>query len=340
MTQQMKAAVINHYGQSIPKITSVPIPQVGAGDILVKIIAASVNPIDLKTQAGQLKMLLHYQMPLILGSDFAGIVVKVGKGVRHFQVGDQVYGRVPKDRIGTFAEYVAVDETAVAMKPANLTFAQAAAVPLVGLTSYQALVDIMRIRPGDKVLIQAGSGGIGTVAIQLAKLKGAFVTTTTSAKNSDWVRQLGADQIIDYHQENFAEVLRDYDAVFDTLGGQALADAFRIVKPGGQVVSLSGMPDERFARAYGLPRWKQWLFRLAARKFHRLENQTGARYHFLFMTPSGRELTELTSLIEQGKLHPVIDRQFSLTDIQAAFEYSRSHRAKGKIVIEVDTSKN
>ncbi|EHO49881.1 GroES-like protein [Lentilactobacillus kisonensis F0435] len=256
MTQQMKAAVINRYGQLMPEITDVAIPQVGDQDILVKIMAASVNPIDLKTQAGQLRMLLHYQMPLILGNDFAGVVTKVGVGVSGFQIGDQVYGRVPKDRIGTFAEYIAVDEDAVALKPTNLTFEQAAAIPLVGLTSYQALIDIMQIKPNNKVLIQAGSGGIGTFAIQLAKLKGAFIATTTSAKNSDFVRQLGADQVIDYHQENFAEVLRDYDDVFDTLGGEAVAEAFKIVKPGGRIVSLSGMPDDRFAKAYGLPRWK------------------------------------------------------------------------------------
>ncbi|KRL20132.1 GroES-like protein [Lentilactobacillus kisonensis DSM 19906 = JCM 15041] len=338
MTQQMKAAVINRYGQLMPEITDVAIPQVGDQDILVKIMAASVNPIDLKTQAGQLRMLLHYQMPLILGNDFAGVVTKVGVGVSGFQIGDQVYGRVPKDRIGTFAEYIAVDEDAVALKPTNLTFEQAAAIPLVGLTSYQALIDIMQIKPNNKVLIQAGSGGIGTFAIQLAKLKGAFVATTTSAKNSDFVRQLGADQVIDYHQENFAEVLRDYDDVFDTLGGEAVAEAFKIVKPGGRIVSLSGMPDDRFAKAYGLPRWKQWLFRLVTQKIHRLEKQTGARYHFLFMKPSGRQLTELTSLIEQTKLRPVIDRTFSLAEIQAAFKYSQSHRAKGKIIIKIDDS--
>ena len=169
----MKAALIHKYGQKELSIEEVPLPTIHDNDVLVKIIAASINPIDLKTKDGKVKMLLNYQMPLILGSDFAGIVVSVGKNVQNFRLGDAVYGRVPKNRVGTFAEYIAVDQAAVAMKPKNLTFEEAAAIPLVGLTSYQALHDIMNVQPGQKVLIQAGSGGIGTIAIQLAKLAGA-----------------------------------------------------------------------------------------------------------------------------------------------------------------------
>lgn len=207
MTKTMKAAQIHKYKQHHLELNQVAIPAVGDDDVLVKVAAASINPIDLKTRDGRLTMLLKYKMPLTLGSDFSGTVTQVGQNVKAFSVGDQVYGRVQKNRIGTFAEYIAVDQGDVALKPSNLNFEQAASVPLTGLTSYQALVDIMHVKPGDKLLIQAGSGGIGTIAIQIAKSLGAFVATTTSRKNIEMVRKLGADQVIDYHQENFEDVL-------------------------------------------------------------------------------------------------------------------------------------
>ena len=315
----MKAALIHKYGQKELAIEEVPLPTIHDNDVLVKIIAASINPIDLKTKDGKVKMLLNYQMPLILGSDFAGIVVSVGKKVQNFRLGDAVYGRVPKNRVGTFAEYIAVDQAAVAMKPKNLTFEEAAAIPLVGLTSYQALHDIMNVQPGQKVLIQAGSGGIGTIAIQLAKLAGAYVATTTSSRN----------------KENFEEVLSDYDYVFDTMGGTILEKAFSVVKPQGKVVTLSGIPNERFAKEYGLPLWKQWAFKIATRKIHRLEQATDVSYHFLFMRPDGEQLALLTEFIEQGKLQPIIDRVVPFSQIQEAVDYSLTGRAQGKIVVKI-----
>ena len=321
----MKAALIHKYGQKELAIEEVPLPTIHDNDVLVKIIAASINPIDLKTKDGKVKMLLDYQMPLILGSDFAGIVVSVGKNVQNFRLGDAVYGRVPKNRVGTFAEYIAVDQAAVAMKPKNLTFEEAAAIPLVGLTSYQALHDIMNVQPGQKVLIQAGSGGIGTIAIQLAKLAGAYVATTT----------LGADEVIDYRTQNFEEVLSDYDYVFDTMGGTILEKAFSVVKPQGKVVTLSGIPNERFAKEYGLPLWKQWAFKIATRKIHRLEQATDVSYHFLFMRPDGEQLALLTEFIEQGKLQPIIDRVVPFSQIQEAVDYSLTGRAQGKIVVKI-----
>ena len=322
----MKAALIHKYGQKELAIEEVPLPTIHDNDVLVKIIAASINPIDLKTKDGKVKMLLNYQMPLILGSDFAGIVVSVGK---------KVYGRVPKNCVGTFAEYIAVDQAAVAMKPKNLTFEEAAAIPLVGLTSYQALHDIMNVQPGQKVLIQAGSGGIGTIAIQLAKLAGAYVATTTSSRNKEWVQALGADEVIDYRTQNFEEVLSDYDYVFDTMGGTILEKAFSVVKPQGKVVTLSGIPNERFAKEYGLPLWKQWAFKIATRKIHRLEQATDVSYHFLFMRPDGEQLALLTEFIEQGKLQPIIDRVVPFSQIQEAVDYSLTGRAQGKIVVKI-----
>lgn len=339
MKQQMKAALIRKYGQDQLEMITVPMPQLGDQDVLVKIHAASINPIDLKTKDGNLKMLLKYHLPLILGSDFAGTIEQVGVKVTRFKVGDQVYGRVQKNRIGTFAEWIAVSQADIARKPANLTFEQAAAIPLVGLTSYQALFDVMKIKRGDKLLIQAGSGGIGTIAIQIAKLAGAYVATTTSSKNAAFVKQLGADEVIDYHKVRFDEVLSDYDDVFDTLGGKQLERAFSIVKPGGKVVSLSGLPNGAFAKSYGLPKWKLWLFKLATVNLSRLEKKSGIAYHFLFMKPSGSQLAILTKLIEQEKIRPIIDRIFEFDDIQAAFNYSQSHRARGKIVVQMIADK-
>lgn len=332
---KMKAAMIRAYGHEELKIVETEVPKVGAQDVLVKIVAASINPIDLKTKEGKVKMLLDYQLPLILGSDFAGIIQEAGKEVEEFRVGDEVYGRVQKHRIGTFAEYLAVDQKDIARKPKNLTFEEAAGVPLVALTSYQGLHDVMKIQSGDKVLIQAGSGGIGTMAIQLAKLAGAYVATTTSTKNVEFVKSLGADQVIDYRQQDFAEVLTEYDFVFDTLGGENLERAFEIIKPGGKVVTLSGIPNRRFGQEYGSPLWKQVAFGLATRKLTKLEKKSGATYHFLFMKPSGSQLQKITELIEGGKLVPVVDSVWDFAKIQEAFAHSASGRARGKIIIKL-----
>lgn len=331
----MQAAVIHRYGQTSPVLETVPRPALRPTDVLVKIKAASINPVDLKIMAGELKLLLSYRMPLIVGNDFAGEIVAVGAQVTQFQVGDAVYGRPRENRIGTFAEYIAIDPDDIALKPQNLTFAEAAAIPLVGLTSYQALHDLLNVQPGQRILIQAGAGGIGSIAIQLAKHLGAQVATTTSPRNFELVRALGADRIIDYHQEDFAAVLTDYDAVFDTLGGQSLESAFSVVKPGGQIISISGRPNARFAKAYGLPRWKQVLFHLATHRLSRLEKQRGVRYHFLFVSPSGQELAQLTRLIEAGQLHPVLDRTFPLQELDQALTYSRNGHAQGKIIIQI-----
>ncbi len=341
MTKTMNAALITHYKQDLPTIERVPIPTIGANDVLVKIMAASINPIDLKTKDGGLKMLLNYEMPLILGSDFSGVITEVGSAVTAFTVGDPIYGRVQKNRIGTFAEYIAVDQGDIAIKPKNLTFEEAAAIPLVGLTSYQALHDIMHIQPNQKVLIQAGSGGIGTIAIQIAKMLGAYVATTTSQKNTAFVKSLGADQVIDYRTENFADILHDYDYVFDTQGGQTLEDAFKIIKPGGKVVSISGLPNARFAQEYHLPLWKKLAFRLVTHKLTKLEKTSQADYYFLFMKPSGAQLETLRTLIEAGTLKPVIDRVIPFNNIADVFNYSHAGKARGKIILAIaDAEKN
>lgn len=335
MKNTMKAAVIDTYKQPTPKIKEVPIPDIRSNDVLVKIVAASINPIDIKTKDGGLKMLLSYDMPIIMGSDFAGIITAVGEKVTNYSIGDAVYGRVQKNRIGTFAEYIAVDQGAIALKPKNINFEEAASIPLVGLTSYQALHDIMQIQPGQKVMIQGGSGGIGTIAIQLAKYLGAYVATTTSANNFDLVKSLGADYPINYQTTNFAEVLQDYDYVFDTRGGATLEAAFKIIKPGGKVVSIAGLPNYRFGKEYGVPLWKQFAFKMVTRNLTKLEKQTQASYTFLFMKPSGTQLDVLRHLIEAKIIKPVIDRIVPLSEVEEALSYSQSGRATGKIILQM-----
>ncbi len=335
MKNTMKAAVIDTYKQPTPKIKEVPIPDIRSNDVLVKIVAASINPIDIKTKDGGLKMVLSYDMPIIMGSDFAGIITAVGEKVTNYSIGDAVYGRVQKNRIGTFAEYIAVDQGAIALKPKNINFEEAASIPLVGLTSYQALHDIMQIQPGQKVMIQGGSGGIGTIAIQLAKYLGAYVATTTSANNFDLVKSLGADYPINYQTTNFAEVLQDYDYVFDTRGGATLEAAFKIIKPGGKVVSIAGLPNYRFGKEYGVPLWKQFAFKMVTRNLTKLEKQTQASYTFLFMKPSGTQLDVLRHLIEAEIIKPVIDRIVPLSEVKEALSYSQSGRATGKIILQM-----
>ena len=331
----MKAHVIEQYGKAPLKMVEVPIPEVGEYDVLAEIHSASLNPVDFKIRDGKLKVLLKYDMPLILGSDFSGIVTQVGSKVSRFKVGDEIYSKTPKNQMGTWAEFVAVREDAIALKPANLTFEEAAAIPLVGLTSYQVLHDVLEVKKGQRLLIQAGSGGVGTFAIQLAKEMGAYVATTVSDAGVDLVKSLGADKVINYKAEKFEDVLSDYDAVYDTLGGEFLEKAFRIVKPGGNIVSISGLPNARFGKEYGVGIIKTGFFSLISRKLTQLEKQYGVRYTFLFMSHSGKQLQIIGELIEKGKIKPVVDRVFPFNEAQDAVQYIESGRAKGKVVIKI-----
>ncbi|MGE7859967.1 NADP-dependent oxidoreductase [Bacillus mobilis] len=331
----MKAMIIDKYGKVPMRMAEVPTPEINEYEVLAEIHAASINPIDFKIRDGKVKMLLKYEMPLILGNDFSGVIVKVGSKVNHFKVGDEIYARPRKNKIGTFAEYIAIHEDDVALKPKNLSFEEAASIPLVGLTSYQALHDIMHLQKGQKILIHAGSGGVGTFAIQLAKIMGATVTTTASEAGSDLVKSLGADEIINYKTEKFEEMLKDYDAVFDTIGGTTLEKSFNIIKNGGNIVSVSGMPNARFGKEFGSGFFKTLLFSLASRKLTALENKHNAQYSFLFMKPSGDQLRTIANYIEAGEIKPIIDRVFPFEDAQKAMEYSEAGRAKGKIIVKI-----
>jgi len=331
----MKAMIIEKYGKYPFLLADIPTPAVGDYDVLAEIHAASINPIDVKVRDGKVRMLLKYDMPLVLGNDFSGIVIKVGNKVNKFKIGDEIYGRPRKSRIGTFAEYISIHEDDIALKPQNLTFEEAASIPLVGLTSYQALHDILQLSAGQKVLIQAGSGGVGTFAIQLAKSMGIYVVTTTSDAGAKLVKSLGADHIINYRTEQFDKVLHNYDGVFDTIGGETLEKVFKTVKQGGQIVSVSGLPNARFGEEYGAGFIKTNIFRFITRKLTKLEMKYNVKYSFLFMKPSGRQLGLIAELIESGKIKPVIDLIFPFEEAQKAMEYSESGRAKGKIILKI-----
>lgn len=327
--------VINQYGKAPMQLAEIPTPEIGEYEILAEIHAASINPIDFKIRDGKVKLLIQYKMPLILGNDFSGVVVKVGTKVTRFKVGDEIYARPRKSKIGTFAEFIAIHEDDIALKPKNLSFEEAASIPLVGLTSYQALHDIMHLQKGQKILIHAGSGGVGTFAIQLAKVMGATVATTASEAGANLVTSLGADEVINYKTEKFEEILGNYDAVFDTLGGETLEKSFGIIKNGGKIVSVSSMPNARFAKENGSGFFKTLLFSAASYKLTALEKKHHAQYSFLFMKPSGDQLRIIADYIESGKIKPVIDRTFTFEEAQKAMEYAESGRAKGKIIVKI-----
>lgn len=332
----MKAFLIDRYGKKeTGHIDDVPTPALRDDDVLVRVHAASVNALDTRIRTGEFKVILPYRLPLLLGNDLAGTVERVGAGVHEFKPGDEVYARVEDDRIGTFAEFVAVKAASVARKPGNLDMMEAASLPLVALTAWQALVETARVKPGQKVFIQAGSGGVGTVAIQLAKHLGAFVATTTSTANVAWVKDLGADVVIDYRQQDFAKELRDYDVVLNSLGKDELFRSLQILRPGGHLISISGPPTPAFATARGLAWPVKQVMRLLSRRIRSKARQRGVDYTFLFMRADGDQLGEITALVESGALRPVIDRVFPFQQTESALAYVESGRTKGKVVIEM-----
>jgi NADPH:quinone reductase-like Zn-dependent oxidoreductase len=331
----MKAFIVDRYGNNDGvRAGEMPDPEVRDDDVLVQIHAASVNPLDLKIRGGSLKLILPYRLPFVLGNDLAGVVVRVGSRVRRFKRGDEVYARPDQDRIGAFAEFISIKEDAVASKPKELTMEEAASIPLVGLTAWQALIERANLKAGQKVLVHAGSGGVGTFAIQLAKHVGAFVATTTSTANLDWVKRLGADIVIDYRKDDFETLLHDYDVVLDTLGGDTLEKSLRVLKPGGKLISLSGPPDPDFAKDIG----STWILRLVMRLLSYRIRQKAKRhqvsYSFLFMRASGDQLREIASLIDSGIIRPVVDRVFPFASTKEALVYETG-RAKGKVVVKV-----
>jgi len=332
----MKAFIIDRYGKTeAGRIAEMPEPEVRDDDVLIQIHAASINPLDSKIKNGEFKLILPYRLPLILGNDVAGTVMRVGARVRNFKPGDAVYARPDDERIGTFAEFIAVKESSLALKPTNLSMVEAASLPLVSLTAWQTLVETAKLEKGQKVLIHAGSGGVGTIAIQLAKHLGAFVATTTSTANIAWMKALGADVVIDYKQQDFATVLRGYDVVLNSLGSDELNQSLQVLKPGGHLISISGPPTPAFAIARGLAWPLQQVLRLLSFGIRKKAKKNGAEYTFVFMRADGAQLREITSLIESGAIRPAVDKIFPFQDTHKALAYVDSGRAKGKVVVQM-----
>lgn len=310
----MKAIVINHYGgkeQLKEMVFPKPLPK--EDQVVIEIHATSINPIDWKVREGYLKEGLPFEFPIILGWDAAGVVTDVGEKVTHFEVGDKVFTRPATTEKGTYAEYIAVEEHLVAKMPKKTSFEEAASIPLAGLTAWQCLVDFANITQGDKVLIHAGAGGVGSLAIQIAKSKGATVATTASEKNSEYVKSLGADVVIDYKNEDFADVISDYDIVLDTMGGDIQEKSYDVLRKGGKLVSIVAPPNEEKAK------------------------DKGVHAGFVWLNPDGEELAQLAYLIDEEEIKPQVGNVFDFDEqsIQQAHALSESHHARGKIVIKM-----
>ncbi|MFD9651398.1 NADP-dependent oxidoreductase [Streptomyces mirabilis] len=332
----MKAFVVEKYGKDGLRAADVPEPTVGAGDVLVQVSATSINPLDKMVRNGEFKRLLKYRLPFVLGHDVAGIVTQVGSAVRDLTVGDEVYAR-PRDlRIGGFAEFIAIDQDDVSPKPESLTLREAAAVPLVALAAWQILVDRAHVKPGQKVLIHAGAGGLGSTAIQLAKHLGATVATTANTASEKLVRSLGADIVVDYTKEDFSQVLSGYDLVLDSLGGVNLEKSLTVLKPGGLAISVVGPPDAAFAKQLGAPSFLGLVMNVLSRKIRKQAKALGVRYQFFFMQANGTQLRELAALYDNGQLRPVIDRTFPFDRTLEAMAYVEQGRTTaGKVVISM-----
>ena len=332
----MKALVFKRYGGPDQiMLADIPRPVPRPDEILVQVHAAGLNPIDYTIPKGTFKPILRFQLPATLGSDLAGVVVEAGSRVTRFKPGDAVFASIFDLGTGALAEFAVVPENAAAHKPANLDFVQAASIPMVGLTSWQALKERAKLKPGQKVFIPAGSGGIGTFAIQLAKHLGAKVGTTTSTGNVALVQSLGADEVIDYKKQEFEEVLRDYDAVLGTVRGNTIEKSLRILKSGSTVISLVGPPDAAFARARGMNFFMRFVIGLLSRQLIRHARKRGVEYSFLFVHPDGRQLAEISELLQAGRIRPVIDKVFPFDQTKEALAYLEKGRAKGKVVVQI-----
>ena len=333
----MKAFVVARYGKDGLRASQVPDPITGPRDVLVRVRAAGINPLDKMVRDGEFKRLLKYKTPFVLGHDLAGVVMRVGAEVRDYKVGDEVYAR-PRDlRIGAFAEYIVVDQADIALKPQSLTMEESAAIPLVALAAWQALVDLAQVKPGQKVLVHAGAGGLGSTVIQLAKHLGATVATTANGKDSEKVRGLGADEVIDYTKADFAALLSGYDVVLDSLGGDTLTKSLTVLKPGGLAISVVGPPDAAFAVQVGRPLLKP-VMALLSRKVRAQAGKLGVRYAFFFMRADGARLKTLAALYDAGTLRPVLDRTFPFDETLEAMAYVEQGRAKGKVVVTMPPS--
>jgi NADPH:quinone reductase-like Zn-dependent oxidoreductase len=332
----MKVFILKRYGKKEKlQLTEIAEPVIKETDVLVQVHSAGVNLLDSKIRNGEFKLILPYKVPFTLGHDVAGVVTKTGSRVSKFKIGDEVYARPADHRIGTFAEYISINENDVALKPKNISMEEAASIPLVGLTAWQALIEKANLKKGQKVFIQAGSGGVGTFAIQLAKHLGAAVTTTTSATNIDLVKSLGADVVIDYKKEDFETILKDYDVVLNSQDTKTLEKSLRILKPNGKVISISGPPDPEFGQEINANWFLKTVLKFLSAGVRKKAKRLGVNFSFLFMRANGNQLAEITSLINAGVIKPVMDKIFPFEQTNEALAYVEAGRAKGKVVVKV-----
>lgn len=328
----MRAFVMTKYQEPLQE-ADVPEPVVGEHDVLVQVQAAGLNTVDEKIRSGAFKSFLPFELPQVMGSDVAGTVIGVGAKVRDFALGDQVYAQPRMDRIGTFAERIAVHEADLALKPETASLEEAGSLPMVALTAWQALVERGDVQPGQRVLIHGGAGGVGSIAIQLAKHLGATVATTASAGNADFVREFGADSVVDYRNQDFEQLLDGYDLVLDTVGGETLEKSLRVLRPGGKVVGIVGPPDAAFARERGLNPVLRLVMAALSRKVRRQAKKLGVTYEFLFMQPSGDQLRQIGALVDKGVLRPVVGRVYDFDQTLEAVQSIGKGGTRGKAVI-------
>jgi len=332
----MTSLMMTKYGNinEVLEFQNIPKPTIRSKQILIKTKAASFNPLDYKIIRGDFKAVRKIDFPKGVGRDVSGIVEEIGPDVEDFKVGDNVFSRIDEEYVGTMADYVVSNESDVSLIPPNLSFIETASIPLAGLTVYQSLVDISKLSSGENILIYAGSGGVGTIAIQLSKHLGAYVTTTTSTNNVDMVKELGADKVIDYTKQSFIDDNVKYDVVYDTLGGQHTVDSFKVLKENGRVISIAGELDDVTAKQLGLNKFIRFILSLKARKIKKAASRINASYRFYLMSPNGKQLNELAKLYEKESLKPVIDNIYTFEESIGAIDYLSKGRAKGKVVIE------
>ena len=332
----MKAVQIDNYSKTIDsvKIREVRIPEIKPDEVLVRVKSVGINPVDNMITRGEVKLITPYSFPLSIGNELVGVIEKTGEKVTEFKEGDRVFSRLPTNKIGAFAEYVAINKKDLAKIPEYLSFNEAAAIPLTALTAYQAL-DILQVKSGETLFISGGSGGFGAMAVPLAKARGIKVITNGSLENKERVLALGAEQFLDYKTEDYAQLLHDVDGVIDTIGGKDTEKQFSILKQGGKLVSLKGMPNGRFAKKMGLPLWKQWVFGLAGRSFDNMAKKRNQEYHFIFVQSSGEQLSEIAKVLEENQIRPSIDSIYSFEDIAKALVKVDKGSSRGKTIVEI-----
>ena len=332
----MKAAILNGYNKNgcDLEIRDIPIPKVSANEVLVKIKTAGVNPLDNMIVRGEVKLIVPYALPLVMGNEFVGVIEKTGSAVTKFKAGDRVYGRMPLKKIGAFAEYASIDQSAVAKVPEYLSDEEAACVPLTALTALQAL-ELMQPKAGETVFISGGTGSLGAMAIPVAKSFGLTVVTNGNGASEERVRKLGADRFIDYKKEDYADVLSDVDYVLDTLGDRELAKEFGILKRGGSLVTLRGLPNGEFAARSGMSFIKRMMFKMAGRKYDKMASGKGQQYFFIFVHEDGAGLERISEIFRDTPLEASVDEVFSLDDVNKAMKKVASGGSKGKTILKI-----